>query len=137
MPQASVAVTVVISTGGSVALHPSVTVGGQVMVGGVMSTILVIVCEQVAVLPHASVAMYVLIVVSIQPLIVDASLTCDTVGVPQASVAVTVVISTGGSVALHPSFTVGGQVITGGVISTIRVMVWLHVAVLPHASVAM
>ena len=102
-----------------------------------MSTIRVRVWLQVAVLPHASVAMYVLIVVSVQPLIVDTSLTCDTVGVPHASVAVTDPGAGAGIAALHPSVTVGGHVMVGGVISIIRVIVCEQLAVLPHASVAM
>ena len=65
--QLSVAVTVVISGAGTVPLHAIVGGAGHVMVGGVLSTVLVIVCTQVALLPHASVARYVLSVVSVQP----------------------------------------------------------------------
>ena len=54
--QLSVAVTKLISGGGIGALQISVGGGGQVMVGGVVSTVLVMVCVQVAVLPQASVA---------------------------------------------------------------------------------
>jgi hypothetical protein len=42
---------------GIVALQPNVSVGGQVIEGGVTSIILVIVCVQVAELPQASVAL--------------------------------------------------------------------------------
>ena len=55
--QLSVAVTSVISGGGTGALQISAGGGGQVMVGGVVSTVLVIICVQVAVLPQASVAL--------------------------------------------------------------------------------
>jgi hypothetical protein len=41
---------------GTVALQPSVIVAGQVIDGGVTSTILVIVCVQTAELLHASTA---------------------------------------------------------------------------------
>ena len=56
VPQASEAVTEFISGAGTVALHPNVTVAGQVIDGGVTSTILVMVCEQVALLPQPSTA---------------------------------------------------------------------------------
>jgi hypothetical protein len=46
-----------------------------------------------------------------------------TVGVPHASVAVTVVTSAAGTVALQPSARVAGQVIDGGVTSTVLVIV--------------
>ena len=55
--QLSVAVTKLISGGGTGALHISAGGGGQVMVGGTTSTVLVIICVQVAVLPQASVAL--------------------------------------------------------------------------------
>ena len=54
--QLSVALTCVISGAGTVPLHAITGAGGHVMVGGVLSTVLVIVCTQVALLPHASVA---------------------------------------------------------------------------------
>jgi hypothetical protein len=46
--QPSVAVTDARSGCGIVALQPNVSVGGQVIVGGVTSTILVMICVQVA-----------------------------------------------------------------------------------------
>ena len=55
--QLSVAVTKLISGGGTGALHISAGGGGQVMVGGVVSTVLVMICVQVAVLPQPSVAL--------------------------------------------------------------------------------
>ena len=65
------------------------------------------------------------------------SLTKVTVGAPQASVAVTDAVLGTGTVALHPGrTTAAGHVIVGGVTSTVLVMVWVHVAVLPHASAA-
>ena len=54
--QLSVAVTKVISGGGTGPLQMIVGAAGHVIVGGVTSTVLVIVCTHVAVLPHASVA---------------------------------------------------------------------------------
>src|SRR4029079_11537436 len=81
-PQASVATTDPGVGAGTIALHPaSVTFAGQVMVGGVVSTVLVMVCVQVAVLPQASVAWYLLVVVSIQPARLTTSLMKVMVGV--------------------------------------------------------
>ena len=54
--QLSVADTVVISGAGTAPLHAITGAAGQVITGGVLSTVLVIVCTQVALLPHASVA---------------------------------------------------------------------------------
>ncbi len=76
-------------------------------------------------------------VVSVHPVILTASLINVTVGVPQASVAVTEDGSGAGTAGLQPGrLTVAGQVIAGGVVSTILVMVWVQSAVFPHASVA-
>ena len=138
VPQASEAVTAVISGAGTGVLHPGKESGaGHVIVGGVESIVRVIVCEQVAVLPQTSVAIYVRVVISVQPVVFIASLTKDTVGVPHASVAVTEVISGAGTIPLHPGKVTGaGHVMTGGVVSMVLVMVWLHVAVFPQPSVA-
>ena len=75
--------------------------------------------------------------VSVHPTRLTTSLTKVTVGVPQASVAVTEDKFGPGTAALHPgNTTAAGQVILGGVISTVLVIVWVHVAVFPQASVA-
>jgi len=73
---------------------------------------------QVAVLPHSSVAWYVLVVVSKQLTVFTASPTNVTVEVPQPSEVVTIVISGFGIIALQPvNASAGGQLIIGGVIS--------------------
>jgi hypothetical protein len=55
-----------------VPLQPAkVTLAGQVMDGGVVSTVLVYVWEQVAAFPQASTAWYVLTVTSVQPVHID------------------------------------------------------------------
>src|SRR5439155_17354090 len=93
---------------------------GHVVTGGVTSSVLVIVCAHVAVLPHASVALYVLVVVSVHPEGFAASLSNDISRVPQPSVAVTNVISGAGTAPLHAATVIGaGHVITGGVTSTV------------------
>src|SRR5687767_8363203 len=138
VPHASVAVTEDGSGAGTAGLQPGrFTVAGQVIVGGVVSTVLVIVWVQSAVLLHASVARYVLVVVSIHPDTLTTSLINVTVGVPQASVAVTDPGLGAGTAGLQPGrSTVAGQVIVGGVVSTVLVIVWVQSAVLLHASVA-
>lgn len=56
---------------------------------------------------------------------------------PQPSAAVTPEISGAGTAALQTGNEIGaGQVIVGGVTSTVLVMVWVHEAVLPLTSVA-
>ena len=56
-PHASVAVTDAGFGAGTVGLHPgNTTATGHVIVGGVESIVLVIVCVHVAVFPHASAA---------------------------------------------------------------------------------
>ncbi len=75
--------------------------------------------------------------VSVQPDIVTTSPTKVTVGAPHASVATTAPILAAGTVPLHPgTTTAGGQVIVGGVTSTVLVRVCVQVAVFPHTSVA-
>src|SRR5688500_14841388 len=139
VPHASVAVTEDGLGAGTVGLHPDkLTVAGQVIVGGVVSMVLVIDCVHSAVLPHASVALYLLVVVSVHPDTFTTSLIKVTVGVPHASVAVTEDGLGAGTVGLHPGkLTVAGQVIVGGVVSTVLVIDCVHSAVLPHASVAL
>src|SRR5688572_28135310 len=124
---------------GTVGLQPErLTVAGHVMVGGVVSTVLVIDCVHSAVLPHASVALYLLVVVSVHPDTFTTSLIKVTVGVPHASVAVTEDGLGAGTVGLHPGkLTVAGHVIVGGVVSIVLVIDCVHSAVLPHASVAL
>ena len=63
--------------------------------------------------------------------------TCVIVIVPvQLSVAVTRVISGTGTGPLQMIVGAAGHVITGGCVSTVLVIVCVHVALLPHASVA-
>src|SRR4026208_1076562 len=136
--QLSVAVTKVTSGGGTGPLHTMVGAAGHVITGGVTSTVLVIVCTQVALLPHASVALYVLKIVSVQPDVLVWSPTCViTIGPVQLSVAVITVMSGAGTGPLHTMVVAAGHVITGGVTSTVLVIVCTQVALLPHASVAL
>jgi hypothetical protein len=96
---------------------------------------IVMVCVQVAILPYASVALYVHVMVSVGQLPDETSPTCVTMTAPQLSDAVPPAKSGGGTSGSHCTVTFGGHVIVGGVVST-TVMVCVQVAMLPHASVA-
>jgi hypothetical protein len=123
-----------------VGLHPRVELlYVPLKTGGVTSDTQVIVLLTDDVLPHASVAVNVLICVRVHPLLLTAPSLCVTVGVPQASVAVAepsaVVMAV--DVGLHPKFcSVYVPVKTGGLLSFDHDTVLEVVAVLPHASVA-
>ena len=136
VPHASVAVAVP-GAGTSAGLHPKSPPAGQnVNVGGVVSDIQVKSCVQVDVLPHPSVAVYVLVWDLIHPLTVIAPKDDVIEGVPQASVAVAVP-GAGTPAGLQPRSPPSGQnVIVGGVTSTVHVKSCVHVDVLPQPSVA-
>ena len=135
--QPSPTVTLPVFGAGISARQPSDRLAGQMIVGGDVSVLRVMVWVQVAVLPHASVARYVLVVVSLQFTVFTISLTKLTVIVPgQSSDTVTDATFGPGTVALHDNSTLAGQVMRGGVASIFLVIVCVQVAVLPHASVA-
>ena len=137
-PHRSLATTDPIFGAGTTGLQPgNTTFAGQVIVGGVVSTVLVIVCVQVAELPHTSVARYVLVVVSVQVTVLVTSPTWVIVTGPHKSLAVTDPIFGAGTAGLQPgNTTFAGQVIVGGAVSTVLVIVCVHVAELPQPSVA-
>ena len=71
------------------------------------------------------------------PVILTASLINVTVGVPHASVAVTEEGFGAGTVGLQPGrLTAAGQLIVGGVVSIVLVIVCVQSAEFPQASVA-
>jgi hypothetical protein len=93
---------------------------------------------QVAELPHASVALYVLVSVSrFVHMVPDIwSLTNETVTVPpQLSVATTELILMAGTLLIQETVTLAGQVMTGGILSKTDI-VCTQVDELPHSSVA-
>src|SRR5437867_2372302 len=115
---------------GSVGLpHCSSRSGGQVMVGGVVSTN-VMCWTQVAVLPQPSVAFQVRSIPArpVQPAGVPMSVKTMVTGATQLSVAVAEPMTVGSVELPHWSCLSGGQVITGGVVST-KTMCWMQVAV--------
>lgn len=98
----------------------------------------VIVCVQVAELPHASVALYVRVTVKrfVQVMLLVTSFTNVTVAPPpQLSEAETEAGLLGGIELAQATDVAPGHEILGGVLSN-TVMVWLHVAEFPQASVA-
>ena len=118
VPHASVA-TAVPAAGTPAGLQPRFEPAGQeVIVGGVTSAVQVNTWAHVAVLPQASVAVYVLVCDRPHPLDVILPSADVIVGVPQASVAVAAPAA-GIEAGLHPSADPGGQkVMLGGVTST-------------------
>jgi hypothetical protein len=127
-----------------VGLHPSAPLAGvpvAVILGAVTSTVHVAVRDAVAVLPHASVAVHVLVCEREHPLLITSPVDEVCVGVLQASVAVAEprAASIAAEVGLHPRAPLAGvpvAVIVGAVTSAVHVAVLDAVAVLPHASVA-
>src|SRR5437762_8301400 len=93
---------------------------------------------QVAVLPHASVAFQVRSIpgTPAQPAGVPASVELIHTTPPQLSLAVAEPVLLGAVESPHCSCLSGGQLMTGGVVST-KSMCWTQVAVLPHPSVAL
>jgi hypothetical protein len=120
--QRSVAVAVPVTAGRVLDVHSIVTFTGQVMIGGVESS-MVITWLHVLLLPQSSVALHVLVIVYSCTQVGEAVVTSlnVTVGlVSQLSVAVAVpgTVLFGNVSAVHSNVTSTGQVITGGVLSS-------------------
>jgi hypothetical protein len=111
-----------------------VSAGGVANTGGVWSSI-VMVCVTVAELPQASVTVHVLITVAGQLPEGEESVPITEPDVSQLSVYGNAIIA--GISSMHSTVvSAGGVANTGGVTSTVLVMICVHVFVLPHASVA-
>jgi len=136
VPQSSVAMAAP-GAGTPPGLHPrSEPTGQNVNTGGVTSTVQVNTCVHVAVFPHPSVAVYVLVCVLKHPFGITAPNDEVIPGVPQSSVAMAAP-GAGTPPGLHPrSEPTGQNVNTGDVTSTVQVNTCVQVAVLPHPSVA-
>ena len=141
-PHASVAVAVPRAALISEAVGLQASVGAApviIIVGGLGAPVHVTVLVTVALLPQASTAVNVL-VCDEEQLVVDTGPSEEvTVGTPHASEAVAVPSAALISEAcgLQPRVkVVPVAVIDGGVTSTVLVISWEHVAVLPHASTA-
>jgi hypothetical protein len=117
----------------------SILAGTLVNTGAVLSAVHVTVLDAVEVLPQKSLAVNVLVCERLHPLLLTLPSLEDTVGTPQASVAVAVpnapLISPADG--LHPrDVPVPPVVNTGGVRSAVQVTVRDAVDVLPQASLA-
>jgi hypothetical protein len=121
-------------------LQPSVATAPVIMiVGGLGALVQVTVVEAVAVLPQASTAINVLVREAEQEVVVIVPSLNDSVGLPQASVAVAepsaAVIAD--EVGLHPRVGIAPvMMIDGGVWSEVQFTVLEVVALLPQASIA-
>jgi hypothetical protein len=138
-PQASVAVTAAMFGAGTVALQPKVISDGQVMDGGVRSTVHVTVLIAVAELPQPSEAINVLTSEAAHAAEITGPSVNVTIGIPHAAVAVAepsaAVISE--AEGLQPRANVAGlTIIVGGLGAFVQVTVLVVAAELPQASIA-
>jgi hypothetical protein len=109
-----------------------------VIVGGVASTVLVSCCVTVLKLPHTSVTLYVLILVSVQPDKLGVlSLTKVTVGVLQLSASsVTTAGSAAGNDPLQTVRLMEAGLLAVGATLSVTVITWVKLLVFPQASFA-
>src|SRR5881409_609038 len=133
-PQASTAVATPVLAGSVLAGHSSTLLGGQVIVGGVVSTTSIR-WTHVAVRPASSVAFQVRRIVRVPAIPAVTESVKVTVAVPQASRPVATPVLAGSVLAGHSSTLFGGQAMVGGVVSTSSIFC-TQVAVKPQASVA-
>ena len=94
VPQPSVAVAVPVPAGDVSPPHSTTIPAGHVITGPVVSTT-IMVCAQDEVFPHSSIAVHVLVIVSVFPQPGITVSVKDTVVVPQPSVAVAVPVAAG------------------------------------------
>jgi hypothetical protein len=113
---------------------PTVMLEGQLAIGDVVSTI-VMVCVQVDEFPQSSVAVHVLVMVSVFPQPAAELSENVIVAVPQPSVPVAVPVLAGEVSPPHSTVVLAGQLIDGGVAST-TVMVCVQLNEFPQSSVA-
>ena len=117
-------------------VHSIVTSEGHVISGGVLSS-MVMICKQVLLLPHESVAVQVLLMVYAwghAPSVVTSS-KVTTGAISQPSVALAIPVLSGDVESVHSMVTSAGQVISGAVISCTKIVA-LQVDELPQVSVA-
>src|ERR1043166_1015995 len=131
--QSSIAVGL---AGGDIASHSAlVSAGTPLSTGGVVS-LTVIVCSQLELLPHPSVATQWRLIVKLSAQFPGVTVSlCVTVTPLHASVAVAVPVADGSVDWLHDTVASIGHVIAGGVVS-LKLMRWLAAAPRPQLSVA-
>jgi hypothetical protein len=136
--QLSPADTPVVACAGTAPAHVTVVFDGQLMVGATLSNT-VMICAQVAVLLHRSVARKVRVTVNLltQVTLLVTSPTKLIVAAPlQLSVAVTPVVVCAGIALAQVTVVFAGQLILGATLS-LTVIVCAHVALFPHKSAAL
>jgi len=117
--QASVAVAVPVLAGSVMASQSIVTSSGQLIIGGVLSSTKMV-CTQLLELPQSSAATQVRVIVRScghDPATVT-SLNVNVAVASQLSVAVGLPVLAGNVLAVHCTVVFAGQVITGGVLSS-------------------
>jgi hypothetical protein len=136
LSQLSVAVAVPVFAGNVLAVQAMVTLAGQLIAGGTLSST-TIVCTQELLFPQSSVAVQVRVMVlscgQVPAIVASEKLTK---GDPsQLSVAVAVPVFAGRVFAVQAMVTLAGHTIVGATLSSTTI-IWIHVAVLPQSSVA-
>src|SRR5439155_25109181 len=134
LPQVSLPVAVPVAVGSVEAVHSTVLLAGQLMVGAVVSTT-VMVWSQVLLLPQSSVAFQCRVMVLVLPQPVTSVSVWLMAALPQVSLPVAVPVAVGSVEAVHSTVLLAGQLMVGAVVST-TVMVWSQVLLLSQASVA-
>src|SRR5439155_837356 len=126
------------ATSAAVPLHATAAAGVRVITGAVLSLVKVIVCVAVPVLLHASVTVQFFVTETLHPVTTSGCIVPVAVRpVEQLSVTLAVpnAAATSAAVPLHATAAAGVRVITGAVLSLVKVIVCVAVPVLLHASV--
>src|SRR6266516_2860852 len=110
-----------------------------IIVGACVSLVKLIVCEVVAVLPHASVAVQILVTEWVHPVPVSAPSTKDAVS-PVEQLSLIVAVPNAAAMSEEVGLQLTGvdavTIMVGACVSLVKLIVCEVVAVLPHASVA-
>src|SRR6266516_6686816 len=110
-----------------------------VIVGACVSLVKLIVCEVVAVLPHASIAVQVLVTECVHPVPVSAPSTNVAVN-PVEQLSLTIAVPNAAAISDDVGLQLTGvdavTVMVGACVSLVKLIVCEVVAVLPHASVS-
>src|SRR3989441_1787305 len=136
-PQLSLVVTLLVFGSGTWLAQLTVRPLGQEILGGLVS-LTVMLCVQVALLPHWSVARYVRLIINCPAQLlelIESPCQLTVTAPPQLSLVVTLLVSGTGTWLAQLTVRLVGQEILGGLVS-LTVMVWTQVALLPHWSVA-
>src|SRR6266446_201937 len=132
-PQLSLVVTLFVSGAGTWLAQLTVRLVGQVMFGGLVS-LTVMVCVQVTLLPHWSVARYVRLMTNCPAQLLEligSPCQLTVTAPPQLSLVVTLLVLGAGTWLAQLTVRLVGQVMLGGLVS-LTVMVWTQVTLLPH-----